>query len=217
MISVLSTSEVWAMIFPLVAVWRPSKHLGYLKPVKLYLLFAFVLNVFCVAIDKYFYHVSESVWLKNNNYIYNLHSIIRFLCFCAFFERLNQPFLISVKKILPYIAAALIIVNFLFFDQFFKSQNISSNLFALEAGILLFYCLQYYLFRLQEDSIAKKTPDFWVTTGLAIYVVFNFPYFLFYTSLSSENQAFWWNIHNVSYIIFCIFIAKAFYVVENKR
>ena len=53
-----------------------------------------------------------------------------------------------------------------------------------------------------------------------MYVVFNFFYFLFYTTLLEKGQVhfimFMWNFHNVSYIILCIFIAKAFYVTGNK-
>jgi len=205
------------MLFPVAALYYRRNYLGYLKPVKLYVILALILNVLAVAMDKRLGDFTGSEWLMNNNYVYNIHSIVRFLCFCAFFERLKQPFLINLKRILPYVTAFLVILNFKFNESFFHAPTISSNLFALEAGVLLFYCLQYYLFKLQEDSFSSRTSDFWITTGLSIYVVFNFPFFLMYTSLSSDNQKFWWNIHNISYVIFCIFIAKAFYVPENER
>lgn len=206
------------MLFPLFALYNCKAHADYLKPVKLYIILACLLNVLAVAMDIQLLDFTGSAWLMNNNYVYNVHSIVRFLCFCTFFERLRQPLLIAVKKILPYLTALLVILNFtLNGESFFHSRTISSNLFALEAGVLLFYCLQYYLFKLQEDSILKRPSDFWVTTGLSIYVVFNFPFFLMYTSLSPKNQSSWWYVHNVSYVIFCIFITKAFYVAETKR
>jgi hypothetical protein len=217
MLYLLSISEVLAMLFPLSVLWRRNNHLVYLKPIKIYLFAAVVLNVLCVSIDKYFYYVSNSIWLTNNNYLYNIHSIVRFLCFCWFFDLLHQPFLKKVKQILPYATAISVVFIFLKLDVFFGAQTISNNLFALESGVLLFYCLQYYLFKLQEDDLSYKTPDFWITTGLSIYVVFNFPFFLLYTSLSQVDQSFWWNIHNISYVIFCIFIAIAFYVAGDKR
>ena len=82
--------------------------------------------------------------------------------------------------------------------------------------MLLFYCLEYYLYKLQDDNFEiKKQPDFWIVTGLSIYVVFNFPYFLFYKYLLDIKEEKFvvqmWNFHNVTFIIFCIFIAKAFY------
>ena len=57
-------------------------------------------------------------------------------------------------------------------------------------------------------------PDFWVVTGLSIYVVVNFFVFLFYLPMIyvdpklAENI---WNVHNIAFIIFCLFITKAFY------
>ena len=102
-------------------------------------------------------------------------------------------------------------------ENFFRQDTFSSRLMATEAGILLFYCLQYYLFKLQEESTTtKRSGDFWMVTGLSIYVVFNFPFFLLYTSLKVKDQVNWWNIHNISYIILCIFIAKAFYVSRSR-
>lgn len=205
------------MFFPLFALYNRKVYAGYLKPVKLYIILACILNFFAVVMDIQLLDFTGSSWLINNNYVYNIHSIVRFLCFCAFFERLRQPFLIPFKKVLPYITAIIVVLNFKFNEKFFLSQTISSNLFALEAGVLLFYCLQYYLFKLQEETFTSKTADFWITTGLSIYVVFNFPFFLMYTSLSPKNQSDWWYVHNVSYVIFCIFIAKAFYAPKADR
>ncbi len=140
------------------------------------------------------------------------------MCFSVFFISLKQPYLVYTKGALPVISFLFIIANFLFFEDFFNRNAFSSRLLAIEAGILLFYCLQYYLFKLQEDSAShKKAADFWVVTGLSIYVVFNFPFFLLYTSLEVKDQVNWWYVHNISYIILCIFIAKAFYVSRNRH
>jgi hypothetical protein len=62
------------------------------------------------------------------------------------------------------------------------------------------------------------TPEFWVTTGLSIYVVINLPIFLFYNALSAQFEKFAidiWNIHNLSYLILAVFLAKSFYVSSN--
>ncbi|RZL33462.1 MAG: hypothetical protein EOP00_32845 [Pedobacter sp.] len=205
-----------ALLLPIViAVWK-RQQTAYLKPIKVYIVLAFVLNSFAIAIDLYIKKKSDSIWLTNNNYVYNIHSIVRFICFCTFFEALQQPFAKKIKKILPIVSVVLALINFLFFEKFFHSRTISSTLFAGEAAILLFYCLQYFMYKLKEDTISKKAADFWVVMGLSLYVVFNFSFFLVYSSLSPENQVLWWHVHNGSYIIFCIFLARAFYVVESK-
>lgn len=76
--------------------------------------------------------------------------------------------------------------------------------------------MQYYLSQLHNEveRISDK-KDFWVVTGLAIFVVINFFLFLFYVPMIEENPVLagnMWNVHNVAYILFCILIAKALYV-----
>jgi len=215
MLFLLSLSEVWAVLIPLFVMLSVKEMPAYLKPIKIYVWAALLFNLFTDAIDVYFSKHSNSVWLTNNNYLYNIHSIVRYFCYCVFFALLHQPFLVKLKRLIPFISAILVVINFLFSENFFHARTISSRLFATEAGILLFYCLQYFLFKQKEDSVLQKGSDFWIVTGLSIYVAFNFPFFLLYTSLSPTNQSFWWYIHNVTYIILCIFIARAFYVAKN--
>jgi hypothetical protein len=73
----------------------------------------------------------------------------------------------------------------------------------------------YYLAKLRdEDDDLSRGPDFWVATGLSIYVVVNFFVFLFYVPMIDQNSSLAdniWNVHNIAYIILCIFITKAFY------
>jgi hypothetical protein len=66
----------------------------------------------------------------------------------------------------------------------------------------------------QENFNLFQSPHFWMVTGLSIYVVTNFFVFLFYEpmiELDVDLALNIWNLHNVSFIVFCFFIAKAFY------
>ena len=68
----------------------------------------------------------------------------------------------------------------------------------------------YYLTKLRDevDEIASG-PDFWVVTGLSIYVVVNFFVFLFYVPMINEDGNLansMWDFHNIAYVILCIFI-----------
>ena len=189
-----------------------------MKPVVVYLFLALVINI---LIDVS-WRLKEYMppWLKSNNFLYNIHSVVRFIAFILFFLALQQPFLQRVKKIVPIIALVAFLVNFIFFEDFFAFWTFSSFLLAAESGILLFYCLQYYLFKLQEDAATIRGADFWFVTGLSIYVVFNFFFFLFYTSLTANNYKDFteqmWHFHNVSFIVLCLFIAKAFYASRHQ-
>ena len=218
---ILEWSEVWALLIPLFVLSKYKKQPGFLKPVIIYLLLALLLDTaadIIMEINSYYKQQHKSP-PYSNNFLYNIHSITRFICFSSFFILLRQPFLVKAKKYLPILSAVLVVINFAFYENFFDRNHISSRLFATEAGLLLFYCLQYYLFKLQEDKSGPRQADFWIVTGLSIYVVFNFPFFLLYTTLLGKNGNLLvnlWNYHNITYIIFCIFIAKAFYVARNK-
>ncbi|MDO9374383.1 MAG: hypothetical protein Q7T76_08190 [Ferruginibacter sp.] len=158
-------------------------------------------------------------WMETNNYLYNLHSIGRLFCFAVFFNRANPSFL-GRYKVGFYVASLLVIIINFTVENFFRENSFSSFLLAFESAILLFHCLQFYLTKLQEEETDwKQQPDFWIVTGLSIYVTFNFFYFLFYTTLIDNKHIQFvmsmWYLHNITYIILCIFIAKAFYAARH--
>ena len=92
---------------------------------------------------------------------------------------------------------------------------------ATDSALLLIYCLVwYFLFLRDEDSSIRAHPQFWAVLGISVYVVVNFPIFLFYTVVSERAETFAiniWDLHNISYIIFCIFLAVAFYAARQPN
>ncbi|HEY6062661.1 MAG TPA: hypothetical protein VIV35_03575, partial [Chitinophagaceae bacterium] len=112
--------------------------------------------------------------------------------------------------------------NFIFFENFIPqgSETFSSRLLSTEAALLLFFCLQYYIYLVIEDKTTGVTQQrgFWVVTGLSIYVAVSFFIFLFYDYLSKVTSDFAvtiWDVHNIVFILLCILIAKQFYQ-ENE-
>jgi hypothetical protein len=218
---VLDWSEVWAPLMPLVLWAKFPKQPKHFWPIILYLCLALVIDL---VIDIGWKFKSQvPAWLKDNNFLYNIHSIVRFACFSSFFILLNQPFQQKLKKAIPYLAFLFLVVNFFVFkENFLERDSFSSRLLATEAGLLLAYCLLYFLYRFQDDSLQfKRTAEFSIVLGLSIYVVLNFFYFLFYKTLIKNGYAktveWMWDIHNATFIILCLFIAHAFYVSGNKR
>jgi len=214
---ILDWSEAWAPLIPL-AIWvRHMGQPGYLRPVVLYIWAAFFIDLVIDLIWKCRTHISPP-W-NSNNYLYNVHSLVRFYLFALFFIRLNQPFLVRVKRLVPWLFGLFVVLNFSLSEHFFDYYNLSSRLLAMEAGILLFYCLQYYFYKVKEDEeIGINQPDFWVVTGLGIYVVINFFIFLLYNELTAYDVHFAvdiWTVHNLSYIVLQLFLAKALY--ESTR
>ncbi len=216
---ILDWSEVWAPLIPLfILLIVRKKQPFFLKPVIVYLWVALLINVSAGVIAGFKAFLPN--WVQSNNPLYNIHCIVRFASFSYFFVLIKKSGATILKKFIPFLLVVFIIINFSFFESFFNPNNLSGSLLAVEAYLLLIYCMQYYLSQLRNEveKISGK-KDFWVVTGLSIYVVINFFIFLFYVPMIEENPALagkMWNVHNVAYIIFCILISKAFYVPDSN-
>lgn len=225
---ILDWSEVWAPLIPLTILLIKPGSVNWIKPLRLYLLFAFFIDLTGNLIWKRMDLHLES-WMQehihflynrdgsfSNTLLYNIHSLLRFLLFAWFFHYQGNIFR-KINWLIP--TAFLAMSGFVFF--FFKDiRDFSSLLLATEAAILLLYCLLYYLTMLRDEhSSIKRSPAFWAVTGLSIYVVINFPIFLFYTVLAQQAEKFAvniWDIHNISYLVLCLFIAKSFYAANQQ-
>ena len=212
-LKILEWSEVWALLIPLVILLFRRQQPATLKPVIIYLWIAFILNLsidIITAINIYHHNFDLS-----NNTLYNIHSVVRFVCFSLYFIQLPQTSFIKFKKVLTLVFLIFVVINFGFFENFFNFDSFSGNLLATEAYLLLIFCMLYYLSELKDDSKNLfNGSDFWVVTGLSIYVVVNFFVFLFYLPMIDVDLDLAvniWNVHNIAFIIFCVFIAKGLY------
>jgi len=212
-LEILDWSEVWSIFIPLSVLSMKGNQPAYLKPVIIYLFIALPLYLFADIIWKFKLSHHFPHWLQTNNYLYNIHSIVIVVLFSIFFINLKQSFLEKFKKIIPFFFIGFVIVNFAFFENFFEFNLLSSRLLSLAACLLLFYCLQYYFSKLQQEDDLKIKADFWVVTGLSIYITVSFFVFLFQNRLAKDLELFAvtiWKVVDIAYIVFCIFIAKAF-------
>lgn len=214
---ILDWSEVWALLIPLaILLWKKNK-LKYLRPVRIYLFLSLIVNLIIdlVAYNKKIWGLTPEDFWWNNNFLYNISSILRLLLFAWFFVLLGQHFMYRVKRIIPFAFLAFVLINFIFFEPFIPKgdyEAFSSRLLATEAAFLLFYCLQYFIFIIIEDKAGSiyRRQGFWFVTGLCIYAAVNFFIFLFYDYLIRATINFAtsiWDVHNISFIVFCLFIA----------
>ena len=128
---ILDWSEIWALLIPLIVLLFQRKQPVSLKPVIIYLWLALLINVVIdviMAFKNYF-----PGWLQSNNPFYNVHSVIRFICFSIFFIQLPQASFFNLKKLLPILSVVFIIINFGF----------SENFLTVLRKHLLMYCYYY--------------------------------------------------------------------------
>lgn len=215
----LRWSEVWALFFPLYQLLKTPNNSRSLRPVSYYVILAFILNLAANLISN-----QKSIGLflpwHNNVIIYNIHSIVRFVCFSVFFTNLSLVYGRVTKKIIPLLYVVYLFLDLIFLDDFFGKTGIAADLLTGEAFLLLVYCLLYYLFKLTTDEKGLIfNADFYIVTGLSIFVVTNFFVFLFYKSLLSDDPELavkMWSVHNIAFIIFSLCIAKGISIARSS-
>jgi hypothetical protein len=216
-------SEVWALLIPLFFLLKQRNKAPYLRPLRIYVMLALLINIGAISIQKFKldWGYQPGDFFYSNNFLYNIHSVIRLLLFSWFFILLNQRFMHRIKILIPFAFIAFVIINFSVSENFFNRQILSSRLLATEAALLLFYCLQYYIFLILEDKgiSFKRQPGIWIVTGLTFYVAASFFIFLFFDYLVINDEKFAinvWDVHNFFFILLCICIAITFNKKDDK-
>lgn len=211
-------SESWSILIPLLVYWFHKAQPRYMRPVMFYLIAALILNL---AADTIAYfalalHPDPSAWWYSNTRIYNLHNLIRFAFFSAFFYRLGVAFQKWVSWSAVIFVAGAIGIEIFVGESVFSRTSINSMLHTLEALLLLVLCLFYYLSSVSADDVRPfRRKSFWQVTAIAVYCVANFFVFLFYSPLLKANPTDTyrlWTLHNVAFVLSCIFTAIALYV-----
>jgi hypothetical protein len=203
---ILDITEIWAVLIPLAFYFYYRPRYVWVPPIRLFLFLALILGL---IIDFIWFGNSEDWFAWDNNIYYNVISIVRLLTFSWFFSLISKDRFIYKLSVGLFLVIALVIFIF-----FVPPREFNSPLLALEAAILLFYCIRYFYFTLREDKGEMPTSnnEFWIVAGLCFYTAVNFFIFLFYHYLSKEYRGYAigiWDVHNISFIIFCIFIARA--------
>jgi len=208
---ILDLSEVWALFIPLTVYYLKKEKNSYLPLIIAYLYCALLLNTVADIIQK-ISNPSLPFLFRYNNWLYNIHSIVRTILFLLFFKSIITKFKFFKPNLVMGLFATVVIATFYKYENFFY---INPRLFAFEGIILLFCCMLFFLQRMRDEELYLDfDAQLIITTGLMIYEGINFFIFLFYKILTQKERSFAiniWDVHNISFIIFCVFIAYAFY------
>jgi len=190
------------------------------KEVLLYLWIALVLNTMIVFISFIIDYYEDLPFLLQNNTIeYNILSVSRTIIFSIYFIRNGPGALKPLKRMVVAFFLGFVLFNFIVLES--PVNLFSSGLFTAESIVLLFFCIYYYLTTINQERDEKlsKHPMFWIVMGLSIYEAVNFFIFLLFKYLIENYTVFAqkiWNIHDISYIVFCLLITRAIYVSKKR-
>jgi hypothetical protein len=189
-----------------------------LRPVTIYAWTGFLLYLLADFSWRTKEHITLPAILNDNNFIYNILSIVRVLLFSWYFILLKPSNGKNVKRTLTVLFIAFTIFNFIFLEKF---KDFSNNTHAAEVIILLIYTAGYFIHILRSDEmVSARDPSFWIATGLFIYEAVNLFVFILYKNLTKTDAEFafsLWHVHNVANIVFCICMAKGLYESGNNR
>ncbi len=209
-ISILNWSEAWACLIPLYAfiVKRPKDK--YLEIIAAYLLTAFCINI--TADVSWIFNSCMPVNFKNNNFLYNIGSMLRTLVFLFFFRN------VIYNRFKTYFSVSIVVYT-VFSIVFFVIDKdnfifLNSSLHAVEGFILLVLCITYFITLIKSEEVTiSYNSSFFIICGLALYEAVSFFVFLFYEYNVLHNRKFdsvIWYVHDCIFIVFCILVAKAF-------
>ena len=209
-------SEVWALLIPLIIILVYKPKGNNLRWLILYVVTAFILNVFAVIIVEYDYLLP--IWMNyGNNIFYNLHSFIMVISFSVYIINVRKYKYKHLLKTLLVLYLAFVLLNFAFWES---PLLLSTHHFTGGSVVLLLICLLYFLTAIQEESptIWLKHPSFIICAAVSLYQAITFFIFLFIypmnNSAYNSDVSFallMMRIYQAIFVVFCILLALALY------
>ncbi|RDC62872.1 hypothetical protein AHMF7616_01471 [Adhaeribacter pallidiroseus] len=153
----------------------------------------------------------DKILLQNNLFLYHLNCGASFLILSIYYFRIS-----AFKSIRFFI-----LVMFFVFTVFFtvniltweNLQSFNSNSYSVASLFIVIYSFLYYLENLLRPATVAitKSKDFWFITGFFTYYASCFFIFVTFKKLTQSNTkdvGLLWQIHNVLYLILCIYLFK---------
>ena len=156
----------------------------------------------------------------NNLPFLHLYTILEFLLLTRIFQQ-------NIKSGFPSIGfrgIQLFIVSFAFWYAFlWKSLWVHNDLVRFMAGIfIMFYCVLFFYDTIKKLNIThlEKSPIFWISTGVLLYYLTNFVFFLFTNNeilvlMEQRTSLMLWGIYIMMNIVKYIFFGIAIQIKSN--
>lgn len=208
--TIMDWSEVWGFLIPLAVIMIFRQFKG-MRPIIIYICVALVLN--SIATIMQLYNGDMPNWMKNNNVVYNIHSVVRVLFFSWYIGKITPKQFAFIHKTILIVYIVFVVANFSFLES---PLDLSQRLSAAESIVLLFLCLAFFLRSIQDDSLTNwiHQPSFLICFAVTLYEALTFFIFLFIFPIFDSNPTFGaicMNIYQVAFIVFCALLGLALY------
>jgi hypothetical protein len=215
--NILQWAEVWAFFIPLFIIIRYKITAPELRPIILYVWIAFIFNSLAVPLGVFQKYMPAN--LPDNNILYNIHTVIRFILFCWYIIKTD---LLKSKKLLIAIIPIFLILVISNYIILVSPLSFNSNVSSVESMILLSLCIAFFLLSITDDSdtIWMEQPAFLVCAGISFYESIIFFIFLFFNALFQRDKNFGvitMEIFSVCTVILCIIFAIVLYRTKDSQ
>lgn len=178
-------------------------------------------SVSCFATDAK-YH--PGLFSELAEYIDYSFTIVEMVTFSFFYYQLIGSLIVKKLIIILNIVFCLFCIYMFFMDQGFyqsMSQVIQSEVYAVEAVILLIVCLFFFIEMFTKPPYIdlKNEPIFWISTGLLFFLTCTLPYSLLESHISRNIPSFYppsYSIFYIFYIFLFLMIIRAYLCKPEK-
>jgi|SRR5688572_30696209 len=169
---------------------------------------------------------------KPTVYLYKLETfldymitILEFISFTFFLYITSQAkiFRKSIKVISVVTIAIFIFFSISSIYDTWPGDRIKiHSIYVIESCVLLFFCCLYFvdLFRSNSRANVLSSPDFWVATGLAIYIIGTLPITLITAYFYTSDRLLYKNMYAIIYFFYIqlfLMIIKAYLCLKRNN
>lgn len=207
-----SWGEIAGIIIPLIIIIIYKPKGGKNRPLVLYVIIAFMLNLIIVAIAK---NEGRYTFIPASNLLfYNIHSVVKVFFFGWYLSTFHSLRSSQLIKIIVPAFLLFAVINFIFWQPI---DAFSERIANIETILLLIFCSSFFISTIidNSDTIWMNKPVFMVCASINFYAALNFFVFLFFNYLNVEEEqktyllSILLIIFAFSYMILCVILAIA--------
>ena len=148
----------------------------------------------------------------------SIFTIVEFCCFSLFFyfTLLNHP---RIRKIILVFAVLFAVFCFLnLFLEFSRYDNLDTIPVTFQAIFIMSLCVIYFFEQIRNPNslFIYSTSEFWIVTGILVYLAGTFFIFIYSANLTQEELIKYWPINYVFNAIKNILFGLAIYIHGRK-